>query len=470
MVQGAVESFDVVVVGGGPGGTPGALLLAGHGQRVALVEAGEGLGGTCLFEGCIPSKIFLESARRLADLSRLGEFALEGAADARIDLPRLQARKRAILQVRVDGAQVHAVGAGLTLVRGRAQLLDPHTVGVQTADGVERRLQGRVLLLAPGSETARPAVPGADDPELWTSADALRAEQVPPSMVIVGGGYIGCELASFFAAAGTRVTLIELLPHLLESEDPGAAAAVAQRLVQRGVTVDTDTRLQRIERAGSEWRVVLAPARGPESTLTVSKVLLAAGRRARTRELAWDKAGIILGSRGEVPVNRFYQTQVPHIYAPGDVNAQVMLAHAATRQSEIAAWHILGEAHPLVPLAIPHVIFTDPEVASVGEDRRALARDPSLVASRFPYAGDARAHIMGDTTGFVQLIWRPVSHELRGLQVVGLEAGELLAEATGILRRGGRIDELVETIHAHPTLGEVVAEAAAAALAEKRPV
>ncbi len=445
------------------------MILAEHGLRVAVVERGEGLGGTCLFEGCIPSKIFLESAHRLEDIRQRDEFALMGPAEVRLDLSRLQARKQAILRVRVEGARQRAEHAGLNIVRGHGQLLDPHTIEVITSGEERRRLQGRYLLLAPGSETSRPPIPGVEAPGLWTSEDALASEELPDSLVIVGGGYIGCELAAFFAAVGTRVTMVEMLPRLLETEDPLAAAAVQSSLVRRGVAVHTGSRVERISRNGAGWKIRFTGADGGPGSAAAARVLLAVGRRPRTAELAWDRAGLSLGRRGEVPVNRFYQTSVPHIYVTGDANGQVMLAHAATRQSEIAAWHMLGTERQVDPLVIPHVIFTEPEVASVGLDSRACADDRALAAFRYPYAADARARIVGDAAGFVQLVWKPETHELRGVQVVGTGAGELLAEATNVLRRGGLVDELTETVHSHPTLGEVVAEAAAAALAGQGP-
>ncbi|AUW92717.1 dihydrolipoyl dehydrogenase [Sulfobacillus thermotolerans] len=463
--------FDVVTIGGGPGATPGAQLLAQKGQKVAIVEKGAGLGGTCLFEGCIPSKIFLESAARIRAIGVDVAFGVQGAHFDSINLDRIRARKQEILAKRAGGAQVACDKLGITVIQGVADLLDPHHVTVQTANHETILLEAKTLVIAPGSVSRPLEVPGADNEGLWTSQEALELAEIPKSLCIIGGGYIGMELATLYHALGSQVHILEAGPRILLTEDPGIADHLVQTWQKTGVSIPIETgiTLDAIESTGKalgHQRVHYRAANGEVRILEADRVLIAVGRAPATSHLHWDRVGITLGARKEVPVNEFYQTVVPSIYAPGDVNGEVMLAHAATRQSLIAAQHILGRTTVPNALVVPHVVFTDPEIAAVGADSRDLAAHPQWAMTSWPYRQDARALIMGDAEGFAQMIWDQKTHALLGLQVIGAEAGELIEEATYIITHHGTLESLVESIHPHPTLNEVVSELAAHALDE----
>lgn len=469
--------YDVVTIGGGPGATPGAELLARHGKRVAVVEQGPGLGGTCLFEGCIPSKIFLETARRLRMLDQAERFGIKDVHHAGPDRERLLARKREILAVRANGAENACRRLGIDLWQGTADFLDDHRVIVHQPQG-DRVLEAAYIIAAPGS-VSRPLDPGAveggDLAGIWSSADALELPEIPGQLVIVGGGYIGVELATLFAALGSRVRLLEVAPRLLLTEDPEVAEHVRQYWAKGyspngAVTVETGVTLTAL-RATSlpPWTVEYRNAHGNPERLGADRVLVAIGRIPNTAGLAWEKAGITLGPQGEVPVNAFGQTVVAHIYAPGDVNGRVMLAHAATRQSLLAARHILGQPEEDPVSVVPHVIFSHPEIAAVGADRRDLITHPDWRVTVWPYRQDARALILGDRDGFAQMIWDARTHAVRGLQIVGEGAGELVEEATYAITHGGTLESLVAAIHPHPTLNEVVSELAAEALLQANP-
>lgn len=461
---------DVVTIGGGPGATPGAELLARSGRRVIVVEQGEGLGGTCLFQGCIPSKIYLETARRLRELGQAHRFGIVGTVAGRPDLAALRRRKADILAARVRGAHEAARRAGLTVLRGTADFLDPHELTVRLAGGEDARVTAKTVICAPGSRPAGLAIPGADLEGVWSSADALELREVPTSLVIVGGGYIACELATLYGTLGTRVRILEALPRLLSSEDPGVVEVLVGKWAEEELPVEVvvGARVERIASLGAHtWSVTYRDAAGEEAMVPAARVLLAVGRSPNTSGISFQRAGIELGPRGEVPVNDVFQTRVPHIYAPGDVNGRVMLAHAATRQSLVAARHILGQlTEPPPPAVVPHVIFTDPEIAAVGADSRDLATHPGWRLTRWPYAGDARARIVGDLTGFAQMVWDAGTGRVQGVQVVGYDAGELIAEATHAITHEETVGSIAQTIHAHPTMNEVISELAAAALSE----
>lgn len=465
------KKWDVLAIGGGPGATPGAQLLAQHGKRVAIIEKGNGLGGTCLFEGCIPSKIYLESAGRMRAIREDASFGVQGASYDYADLARIRVRKEEILAKRVAGASQACDALGITVIKGVAELLDPHHVKIHIAGGDPIIAETETLIVSPGSVSRPLDLPGADGPGLWSSQEALDLTDVPQTLCIVGGGYIGMELATLYHSLGSTVHILEAAPRVLLTEDPLIAARLVDTWQKTGVgiSIETGVTLSAIEDApGSEGHKVVRyrTAAGASAALDADRVLIAVGRAPNTGSLHWEKIGITLGSRQEVPVNEFYQTAVPNIYAPGDVNGQVMLAHAATRQSQIAAQHILGLNTFPCQLTVPHVVFSSPEISAVGADSRALAAHPRWKMTQWPYVQDARALIVGDLQGYAQLIWDQNTHEVHGLQVIGAEAGELIEEVTYVITHHGTLESLVESIHPHPTLNEVVSELAALAWEE----
>ncbi len=467
------KTWDVLTIGGGPGATPGAQFLAAHGKHVAIIEQGVGLGGTCLFEGCIPSKIFLETAGRIRAIQEDGAFGITGAAYTGVDLAALRERKARILSQRVTGASKSCEALGITVLRGVANILGAHHVSFTAAGCEPVTLKAQTLIISPGSVSRDLNVPGAAGAGVWTSAEALNLSEIPERLCIIGGGYIGMELATMYRSLGSQVHILEAAPRILESEDPLVAAHLAEtwQKIDFGVVIETGIALTRIDDAGgAEGHKVVQyqTAAGIRAVLEADRVIVAVGRSPNTSGLQWQNAGITLGERGEVPVNEFYQTACANIYAPGDVNGQIMLAHAATRQSLIAAQHILGQETFPRDLTVPHVVFSSPAIAAVGADSRALAEHPSFRLTRWSYIQDARALIVGDELGYAQLIWDQNTHEVQGLQVVGADAGELIEEVTYMITHHGTLESLVVAIHPHPTLSEVISELAMKAWSESQ--
>ncbi|WP_298208330.1 NAD(P)/FAD-dependent oxidoreductase [Ferrimicrobium sp.] len=467
------QAWDVLTIGGGPGATPGAQFLAAHGKRVAIIEQGLGLGGTCLFEGCIPSKIYLETAGRLRAIREGAQFGIVGADYTGLDLARLRERKARILSQRVIGASKSSEALGITVLQGVADIIDSRHVSFAAAGQDPVTLEAETLIISPGSVSRELNVPGANGLGVWTSAEALAFSEIPERLCIIGGGYIGIELATMYRSFGSHVHILEEAPRILLTEDPLVVTHLTEswQKVDFGVTIETSISLTRIDDAGgAEGHKVVyyQTAAGLSATLEADRVLIAVGREPNTAGLQWSQAGITLGKRGEVPVNSYYQTSVANIYAPGDVNGHVMLAHAATRQSLICAQHILGlETFPR-DLIVPHVVFSSPEIAAVGVDSRALVAHPNFRLTRWRYAQDARALIVGDELGYAQLIWDQETHEVRGLQVVGADAGELVEEVTYLITHHGTVESLAVAIHPHPTLSEVISELAMAAWSESQ--
>ncbi|MCY0907283.1 MAG: NAD(P)/FAD-dependent oxidoreductase [Sulfobacillus thermotolerans] len=460
--------FDVVTIGAGPGATPAALYLARHSKRVAVIEQGHALGGTCLLEGCIPSKIYLETAKRIRDIQEAARFGLANAQFQELALSVLTERKQKILRQRSLEMQQRLTQLGVTVVYGRADFLDAHHVVVQTGDA-RKILSAEYIIASPGSRPKPLRVPEADDASLWTNAQALKLDTIPSSLCIVGGGYIGAELATLYQALGTRVHVLEAASRILASEDPAIGAYLTKNWSSaiNPIEVETDVRVTRIEtRPDGRWTVGYNhPLRGFRRK-TVDRVLVAIGREPNTGQMAWDKVGITLGPRGEVPVNRYFQTTVPHIYAPGDVNGQIMLAHAAARQSSIVAQHILKKPTAAAHDIVPHVIMSSPEIAAVGADTRSLVMHPTWRVTQWQYQHSVRPLVAGDERGFAQLIWDRATHKIMGCQIIGLGASELISEMTQVMTHQGTLESFVEAVHPHPTLHEVVTDLAMKALIE----
>lgn len=454
--------YDVVVIGGGPGGTPGANMLSKSGLKVALVEKGVGLGGTCLFEGCIPSKIYIETATRYADIKKLKNFGVMlNYNDLDVDFLAIKERKNKILNARVTRAEKASKMNKLDIYYGVASIIDKNIVEIETKEEKIRLLFDK-LIIATGSESVKPPIPGIELPGIMFSEDVFELKTKPKSMVVVGGGYIGVEIASMLARMDTKVTIIEALPRILSTEDVSISEVVEEGLKEYNIDIYTDAKVTSISKENDLFKVNYVKD-SIEEEVSAEKVLIAVGRRPRTENLNLELLGIKLGNHREIPVNDFMQTVNPNVYATGDVNGKIMLAHAATRESIIAAKSILGNNVPMTYNAIPHAIFCEPEAASVGLDS-SKATDLGYKVIKFSYSEDARALIVGDDKGFVQMIVDPKTHRLYGMQIVGKEAGELIMEATYVIRTNGRLEDITASIHTHPTLSEIITEAAEKAL------
>jgi len=456
--QAPKRDFDLVVLGAGPGGYTAAFRAADLGLAVALVERGPTLGGVCLNVGCIPSKALLHAARVIEDAQAMAEHGIDFGAP-QIDAVRLRQWKDAVVARLTGGLDGLARQRKVTVIRGEASFASAQELRVE-ADGQSRTVSFSQCIIAAGSESVR--LPGwPDDPRIIDSTGALELE-LPGSLLVVGGGIIGLEMATVYAALGVRVSVVELTPGLLPGCDRDLVRPLEKRIAGRYERIMLGTRVSSVEPREDGLRVSFEGDRAPEPQL-YGKVLLAVGRAPSGRRLGADAAGVRVDERGFIPVDRQMRTNVPHIFAIGDVAGQPMLAHKASHEGKVAAEAAAGLKSFFDARVIPSVAYTDPEVAWVGlTETDARAKGTAYEKATFPWAASGRSLALGRDDGFTKLLFDPQTHRVLGGGIVGSNAGDLIAEVALAIEMGADAADLALTIHPHPTLSETVAFAAEA--------
>jgi len=452
------ERYDVAILGAGPGGYVAALRAAQLGAKVALVEK-ERVGGTCLNVGCIPTKALTTATNLLVDACRGEDFGLT-IPEVKPDLPALMAYERETVDNLVSGVERLLDRAEVTLVHGEGRLVEPDTLRVTGQDGGTTTVSGEHVILAPGSVTARPPIPGLDLPGVMTSTEALTITDVPEHLIVVGGGVIGLEFASIYEALGSRVTILEMMPTLL----PGLVGKrLAKRLAitfhRRGMDIQLQARVERIESVGDGLRVVFEGRRG-EQSVEGERVLVAVGRWPNTEDLGLEEVGVEMDGR-TIVVDEHLQTSVPRVWAIGDAVDGPWLAHKAMVDGRVAAENATGGDRTVDYGSVPNVIFTRPEVASVGLTRdEARERDVGVKVTKFSFSAAPKAQILGETQGVIQLVCEEESGRVLGVHMIGPHVTDLIAEGALAVEMGATADDLAWTTHAHPTLPEAMLEAA----------
>ena len=453
------DSYDVIVIGGGPGGYVCAIRAAQLGLRTACVEKRATLGGTCLNIGCIPSKALLQSSENFEEASH--SFADHGVVveGVRLDLARMMARKDEVVSANVKGVEFLFKKNKVDWLKGNGHVAGPGQVDV---DGT--RYAAKHIVIATGSESI--ALPGVelDESAIVSSTGALELDQVPERLVVIGGGYIGLELGSVWKRLGAEVTVIEYLDRLVPGMDAEIAKTFERVLGKQGIKFRLSTKVTGAVRGNDGVTLTVEPAKGGEAEqVKADVVLVAIGRRAHTGELGLEEAGGALDDRGRVQVDEHYATNVPGIYAIGDVIAGPMLAHKAEEEGVALAERIAGQAGHVNYDVIPGVVYTWPEVASIGRTEDDLKRQGvSYKVGKFPFTANGRARAMGSTDGFVKLLADKDTDRLLGAHIIGPDAGTLIAELATAMEFGASSEDVARTCHAHPSLSEAVKEAALA--------
>jgi dihydrolipoamide dehydrogenase len=460
----AESKFDAIVLGGGPGGYVCAIRLAQLGLKTACVELEE-VGGICLNWGCIPSKALITNAHHY---QRLQHLAAQGISvgEVAVDVGVMQAWKDGIIHKLTSGIRALFKGNGVSLIAGRGKLTSARQLEVTHADGSVTQLEAsRAIVVATGSSTIE--VPGFefDGKRIIGARQAVSLQAVPKRLLVIGGGVIGLELGMVYQSFGAELIVVELTNALLPGIEPEAVRLVERRIVARGGRVLKGTRAEGYT-ANSDGTLEVRIATGSESaTVDCDVVLVAVGMRPRSRELGLEAVGVEIDERGFVRTDAACRTNVAGVYAIGDVSGPPMLAHKASKEGEVCAEVIAGKAAAKDWVAVPGVVFTEPEVAAAGlTEEKAKEAGIDVRIGRFPFAALGRAMSLGETDGFVKIVADQKTSRVLGVTIVGPNASDLISEAMLALEMGASAEDLALTVHPHPTLGEAMMEAAASAL------
>ena len=459
-------SYDLIVIGSGPGGYVCAVKAAQLCLKVSFVEKRATYGGTCLNIGCIPSKALLHASERFDEVGHLGALGVK-VGPAELDLPAMLAHKDATVKSNVDGVAYLFKKNKIDGIIGTGKILAPGKVEVTKADGTTDVLETKAIVIATGSDSA--PLPGVtiDEKRVVTSTGALELPSVPKKLIVVGAGVIGLELGSVWRRLGAEVTVVEFLDRILPGMD-GEVVKQFQRMLQKqGIAFRLGTKVTAVDTSGATLKVAVEPVKEGEAaseTLDADVVLVAIGRRPYTEGLGLGEVGVALDERRRVKVDAHYQTSVPGIYAIGDVIAGPMLAHKAEDEGVALAEILAGQAGHVNYGAIPAVVYTNPEIASVGateEELKAAGIDYKI--GKFPFSANGRARAMLQTEGFVKILSDAKTDRVLGGHIVGTGAGEMIHEIVVLMEFAGSAEDLGRTTHAHPTMSESVKEAALAA-------
>ncbi|PNS08995.1 dihydrolipoyl dehydrogenase [Solilutibacter silvestris] len=457
----ANHSFDcdVVVIGAGPGGYTAAFRAADLGLKTMLVERYVTLGGVCLNVGCIPSKALLHAAEVIDEAAHANAYGVTFGAP-KIDLDKLRGYKDSVVGQLTKGLAGMAKQRKVQVMQGTAKFASPDTLSIVDADGKTQTLSFAHAIIAAGSQAVKlPSFPW-DDKRVMDSTDALDLADVPKTLLVVGGGIIGLEMATVYRGLGSEVTVVEFMPQLIPGADPDLVKPLAARLKTQGVKVHLQTKVTDAK-AGKKGIECSFEGDSVPETKVFDRVLVAVGRSANGGKLGCEKAGVTVGERGLIPVDAQMRTNVPNIFAIGDLVGQPMLAHKATHEGKLAAEVIAGEKKEWVARVIPSVAYTDPEIAWVGvSETEAKAKGLKIGVGKFPWAASGRAIGLGRTEGFTKLIFDEATHRVIGGGIVGVHAGELISEVALAIEMGCEVEDIGHTIHPHPTLGESVGMAA----------
>ncbi|MCX7799125.1 MAG: dihydrolipoyl dehydrogenase [Fimbriimonadales bacterium] len=452
---------DLVVIGAGPGGYVAAIRAAQLGAQVVCVEK-EYLGGTCLNWGCIPSKAMIAPVERLNHVRHADAMGIELPGEPKFDFGKMMARKDKIVQTLRGGIGSLFKKNKIRHVEGFARFVDPHTIEVDK-DGQKTRLTAKSFILAMGSSVIRLSIPGLEggrEEGVWTSDDAVTAPFVPESMLILGGGAVGCEFSYVFNGLGTKVTLVEMMPTLLPLMDADLGTELGRVLGKQGIKVRTGATLERAERTDKGWRCHVK--KGTETEVVeVQVVLLGVGRKANTEGMDLEKIGVKLHRRGVEVADDTLRTHVPNIFAIGDVTGRIQLAHVASAEGILAATNAVTGANKKMDYkCVPNCVYTVPEVASVGlTQAEAEAQGYDVAVGKFQFRALGKAMATGDTEGFVKVVAEKKYGEVLGVHMIGSHVTDMIHEGVVALKLEATLESMAETIHAHPTLSEAVLEA-----------
>lgn len=459
-----MSSFDVVIIGSGPGGYVSAIRCAQLGFKTAIVEKYNSLGGTCLNVGCIPSKALLSSSHHYAEIAHFADHGIEVSGDVKINLEKMIARKQAVVDQTVGGINYLMDKNKITVFNGLGSFVDATHIAVAKADGTSETIETKYAVIATGSKPSSLPFIKIDKERIITSTEALELKEVPKHLVIIGGGVIGIELGQVYLRLGAQVSVVEFMDRIIPGMDSSLSKELTKVLKKQGMKFYVSHKVKSVERNGDAVVVQAENAKGETITLEGDYSLVSVGRRPYTDGLNADKAGVKISDRGQVEVNDHLQTNVPNIYAIGDVVRGAMLAHKAEEEGTMVAEILAGQKPHIDYNLIPGVVYTWPEVAAVGQTEEQLkAAGIAYKSGSFPFKALGRARASADLDGFVKILADEKTDEVLGVHMIGARTADLIAEAVTAMEFKASAEDISRMSHAHPTFAEAVKEAALAA-------
>lgn len=450
-----IIKVDLAVLGGGPGGYVASIRASKMGLKTAVIER-DYLGGVCLNCGCIPTKTLYHVAFILNEIKKAKDFGID-VSEPKLDFKKTIARKDQIIEMQRKGLQSHFKKNNIELIKGSGRIIARDRVAVRTLDSQEIEVEAKNIIIATGSSAANVKPFDLSEKGVVDNAGILSIEEIPKSLLIIGGGVIGSEFANIFSSLGTKVTIIELLPRILSTEDEDVSKVIYNVFRKKGIEIFTDTIVEKVEKSGDDF---ICTASGGNK-ITADKVLISVGRRPNSSDIGIEKAGVEVDQKGYIKVDSHLRTNVRGIYAVGDVIGGLQLAHVASEEGKIAAENIAGKNKEMDYSVVPWAVFTSPEIGTVGiNEAQARKKNIKVCTGIFPFSSSGKAYISGETEGFIKVVTDSETGEILGAQMVGPRATELVHEIAVAMKGEILVDDLVSTIHAHPTFSESVLEAA----------
>ncbi len=458
-----MNSFDVVIIGSGPGGYVSAIRCAQLGFKTAIIEKYTNLGGTCLNVGCIPSKALLSSSHQFAEIKHFEENGIEIIGEVKINLGKMIARKQTVIDQTVGGINYLMDKNKITVFTGVGSFENATHINITKTDGSTETIEAKNTIIATGSKPATLPFIKIDKERIITSTEALKLKEIPKHLVIIGGGVIGIELGQVYLRLGAQVSVIEFMDRIIPGMDAGLSKELTKVLKKQGMKFYTSHKVKSVDRNGDSVIVEAENAKGEMIKLEGDYSLVSVGRKPYTDGLAAEKAGVKLTDRGQIEVNNHLQTNIPNIYAIGDVVRGAMLAHKAEEEGVMVAEILAGQKPHINYNLIPGVVYTWPEVAAVGQTEEQLtASGTPFKAGSFPFKALGRARASGDLDGFVKILADAKTDEILGVHIIGARAADLIADAVTAMEYRASAEDISRMSHAHPTFAEAIKEAALA--------
>ena len=459
-----MSSFDVVIIGSGPGGYVAAIRCAQLGMKTAIIEKYSTLGGTCLNVGCIPSKALLASSHHYSEIAHFAEHGIEVSGEVKVNLEKMIARKQAVVDQTSGGVKFLMDKNKVTVFEGLGSFESATSVKVTKADGTSETLEAKNIIIATGSKPSSLPFIKIDKERIITSTEALKLKEVPKHLVIIGGGVIGIELGQVYLRLGAQVSVVEFMDRIIPGMDASLSKELTKVFKKQGMKFYVSHKVKSVERSGDVVTVQAENTKGETITLEGDYSLVSVGRSPFTAGLNAEKAGVKISDRGQVEVNDHLQTSVPNIYAIGDVVRGAMLAHKAEEEGTMVAEILAGQKPHINYNLIPGVVYTWPEVAAVGQTEEQLkASGVDFKSGSFPFKALGRARAGGDLDGFVKILADAKTDEVLGVHMIGARCADLIAEAVTAMEFKASAEDISRMSHAHPTFAEAIKEAALAA-------